>query len=195
MKLRFVKETDIPALLAIYERFIPTGVTFEYVLPGAEEFSRRVASVSEHYPYLVAVEGETVLGYTYAHRIAERAAYGWGAELSIYLRPDAAGKGLGTRLYRALMELLRLQGVKTAYGLVASPNPASEGLHHALGFRLMGVQRNAGYKNGRWIDLLWFEKALAPYDPEPGPLVPVGELPPKQVQAILECDSSNSQNC
>ena len=187
MKLRFAGEADVPALRAIYEHFIPTNITFEYVLPSGEEFSRRMASVLEMYPYLAAVEGDTVLGYAYAHRIAERAAYGWGAELSIYLRPGEEGRGLGARLYRALMELLRLQGVRTAYGLVASPNPASEGLHSALGFRLLGVQRNAGYKNGQWIDLLWFEKALAPYDPEPGPLVPVGELPPEQVQAVLEC--------
>ena len=85
-----------------------------------------------------------------------------------------------------LMELLRLQGVRTVYGLVSSPNPASEGLHTAMGFRLMGVQRKAGYKNGRWIDLLWFEKAIAPYTPAPAPLVPVGRLPGEQVRAALD---------
>ena len=112
-------------------------------------------------------------------------AYGWGAELSIYLRPDAAGKGLGRRLYRVLIQLLRLQGVHTVYGLVASPNPASEGLHAALGFRVMGVQRKAGYKNGRWIDLLWFERAIASYDPDPAPLIPVSNLPQEAVRAAL----------
>ena len=70
--------------------------------------------------------------------------------------------------------------------LVSSPNPASERLHEALGFRRAGVQKNAGYKNGRWIDLLWFEKAIAPYDPEPAPIIPVRELPGERVQEVLE---------
>ncbi len=184
--IRFVSKADVPALLDIYRHYISTIVTFEYVLPGGEEFARRVDAVSQVYPYLVLEQDGRVLGYAYAHPIAERAAYGWGAELSIYLHPDAAGRGAGTRLYRVLMELLRLQGVRTVYGLVSSPNPASEGLHTAMGFRLMGVQQKAGYKNGRWIDLLWFEKAIAPYTPAPAPLVPVGRLPGEQVRAALD---------
>ena len=183
--IRFVSKADVPALLDIYRHYISTIVTFEYVLPGGEEFARRVDAVSQVYPYLVLEQDGRVLGYAYAHPIAERAAYGWGAELSIYLHPDAAGRGLGKRLYQALMDLLRLQGVRTVYGLVASPNPASERLHASMGFDLMGVQRNAGYKNGSWIDLLWFEKAIAPYTPEPAPLVPAGKLPGEQVRAIL----------
>lgn len=185
MKLRFAALEDVPALLSIYEQYIPTEITFEYVLPSQEEFTRRLSSISEVYPYLVAEEQGQLLGYAYAHRIAERAAYGWGAELSIYLHPDAAGKGLGRRLYLVLMDLLRLQGVRTAYGLVSSPNPASEGLHRSLGFRLMGVQQKAGYKNGRWVDLLWLEKPIAPYNPEPRPVIPIGQLPEEAVQNIL----------
>lgn len=185
MKLRFASMADAPALLSIYEQYIPTTITFEYALPSREEFTRRVSSISQRYPYLVLEEDGALLGYAYAHPIAERAAYGWGAELSIYLRPDSVRNGLGRRLYQILMELLRLQGVRTVYGLVASPNPASEGLHAALGFRTMGVQQKAGYKNGRWIDLLWFERAIAPYDPDPAPLIPISKLPQDQVQAVL----------
>ena len=185
MKLRFASLEDVPALLAIYSRYIPTNITFEYTLPSREEFSNRVASVSQTYPYLVLEENGHVLGYAYAHPIAERAAYAWGAELSIYLHPEAAGKGLGRRLYRVLIELLRLQGVRTVYGLVASPNPASEALHQSIGFHQMGVQHKAGYKNGRWIDLLWFEKAIALYDLEPAPVAPISSLPSEQIQAIL----------
>ena len=186
MTLRFAAPEDVSALLSIYERYISTPITFEYTLPSLEEFARRVASVQTFYPYLVAEENGELLGYAYAHRIAERAAYHWGAELSIYLRPDAVRRGLGKQLYQSLIALLRLQGVRTVYGLVASPNPASEGLHRSLGFHRMGVQRNAGYKNGRWIDLLWFEKAIAPCDVPPAPLTPIGMLPGEQVRAILD---------
>lgn len=185
MKLRFAILEDVPALLAVYEPYISTTVTFEYVLPSQEEFSRRVSSVSSVYPYLVLEDAGQVVGYAYAHRIAERAAYGWGAELSVYLSPAAAGQGLGKRLYQVLTGLLCLQGVRTVYGLVASPNPASEGLHRALGFTLMGVQHKAGYKNGQWIDLLWFEKAIAPYNPEPKPVTPIGQLPKHEIQQII----------
>lgn len=185
MKLRFATFEDVPALLSIYQQYISTTITFEYELPSPAEFARRVSSVSEVYPYLVLEEEGAVLGYAYAHPIAQRAAYGWGAELSIYLHPDATGKGLGRRLYQALIDLLRLQGVRTVYGLVASPNSASENLHASLGFHLMGVQQKAGYKNGRWIDLLWFDKAITPYAPEPAPVVPVPALPSAQVQAVF----------
>ena len=184
--LRFASPEDVPSLLSIYQHYIPTNITFEYVLPSYEEFARRVASISEFYPYLAVEEQGVLLGYAYAHRIAERAAYSWGAELSIYLHPDAAGKGLGRRLYQALMELLRLQGTRTVYGLVSSPNPASEGLHRCLEFDLMGIQHNAGYKNGQWIDLLWFEKSIAPYDSNPAPVIPVGSLSGKSIQAVFQ---------
>ena len=185
IQLRFATQEDVPALLEIYRQYIPTTVTFEYVLPSEEEFSRRVADFSAVYPYLVAEEQGKILGYAYAHRCAERAAYGWGAELSVYLHPDAAGRGLGRLLYQTLMELLRLQGVQTVYGLVTSPNPASEGLHKSMGFRLLGVQQKAGYKNGCWIDLLRFEKPIGAYSLEPSPVIPIGELPQEQVQQIL----------
>lgn len=197
MNLRFAVQEDIPALLDIYANYIPTTVTFEYELPSQQEFSRRMSAFSAVYPYLAAEDGTKVMGYAYAHRYAERAAYGWGAEMSIYLHPDAAGQGLGKRMYQAVLELLRLQGVRTAYGLVTSPNPASEGLHRSLGFRLVGVDRNAGYKNGRWIDLLRFEKTVGSYDPDPAPVLPVGELPPAQIQEVLRAalkgDGSRAQ--
>lgn len=186
MKIRLAADRDIPVLLSIYKAYISTTITFEYTLPSREEFTKRLHSVSAVYPYLVLEEDGHIGGYSYAHSIAHRAAYGWGAELSIYLRPDAAGQGAGKRLYQTLIDLLRLQGVRTVYGLVASPNPASEGLHTSLGFHLMGVQQKAGYKNGRWIDLLWFEKAIASYDPEPSPVVPLSTLPEEPVQFILD---------
>lgn len=185
MKLRFATQEDVPALLAIYEHYIPTNITFEYDLPSEKEFFQRVDTIAKQYPYLVLEKDGVVWGYAYAHRIAERAAYGWGAELSIYLHPEVSGQGLGRRLYQVLMELLRMQGVRTVYGLVSSPNPASEKLHQALGFQQVGLQPNAGYKNGQWIDLLWFEKAIAPYDLEPAPVISIQELPVELVQAVL----------
>ncbi len=186
MIIRFARAEDAQALLDIYAQYIHTPITFEYELPSAAEFARRISStLADGYPYLVCQDGDEVLGYAYAHRLGERAAYQWNAELSIYLSSRAAGRGLGTALYLTLMDLLRLQGVKTVCGIVTRPNPASEGLHRALGFRLTGVREKAGYKNGTWHDVMWLEKPLGTYGPQPSPVLPVGQLPRDAVERVL----------
>ena len=189
MTLRLASPEDGPALLAIYARYIHSAVTFEYELPSRAEFARRIRETLEVYPYLVLEKGGTPLGYAYAHRLGERAAYQWNAELSVYLDRACTGRGLGSSLYRALMDLLRLQGVKTAYAVVTHPNPASEGLHRSLGFRLLGFHQNTGYKNGIWHDVAWFEKALAPYGPRPRPVTPITQIPAEDISRVLSSHS------
>lgn len=186
MKVRFAHPEDSTALLAIYGQYIHTNITFEYDLPNQEEFARRIAAFSDCYPYLAEEEDGVVAGYAYAHRIWERTAYQWDAELSVYLSRAAAGKGLGKRLCRVLLELLRLQGIHTVYSLVTSPNPASEALHRSLGFRRIGAHEKTGYKNGCWLDVIWFERTLLPFEPEPQPIRSIQELPPETVQAVLD---------
>ena len=134
MQLRFAVPSDAGALLRIYDEYINTSITFEYALPGEAEFAARSADISAEYPYLALFDSGVPAAYAYAHRAQARAAYGWNAELSIYIAQPYAGHGLGRLLYEALMELLRRQGVKTVYGVVTSPNPASEALHRALGW-------------------------------------------------------------
>ena len=185
MGLRFAAEADSAALLGIYGQYLDTPVTFEYVLPTEAEFAARIRDIGGTYPYLVWEDGR-ILGYAYAHRRAERPAYQWNAELSVYLDRDCLGRGLGRRLYGALMELLRLQGVRTAYGCVTLPNGASEGLHAAMGFHLAGTWHSAGFKCGAWRDVGWFEKAIAPYDAPPAPIRPIGEVPADAAAGILE---------
>lgn len=185
MSIRLARPEDGPALLAIYGQYIHTPITFEYGLPTQAEFARRISATLEGYPYLVWEEDAAPLGYAYAHRERERAAYQWNAELSIYLSAQATGRGVGRKLYTALMELLVLQGVHTAYGAVTHPNPASEGLHLALGFRRLGVHQNTGYKDGDWHDVIWFEKSLAPYGPHPTPVLPFPRLSRAEVEAVL----------
>ena len=185
MTFRFAEEADAPALLAIYGQYIDTPITFECALPSVESFTERIRSIRSAYPYIVCEEDGRIWGYAYAHRQAERAAYQWNAELSVYLDRDHTGRGLGKRLYAALMELLRLQGVRTVYALVTVPNEKSEALHRAMGFRHMGTQRSTGYKDGAWRDVAWFEKQIAPYDPDPAPLAPIGQVPLERLAEIL----------
>ena len=111
MVLRFAGEHDTSACLAIYAQYIDTSITFETALPSEDEFAGRIRCYGAVYPWLVAEEDGKILAYAYAHRAQERAAYNWNAELSVYVSKAAAGMGLGTRLYRALLELLQKQGV------------------------------------------------------------------------------------
>ena len=186
MGIRFAAEADAPALLAIYAQYIETGITFEYELPSREEFARRIREFGGTYPYLIWEEDGRIVGYAYAHRQAERAAYQWNAELSVYLDRSCTSRGLGRRLYGALIDILRLQGIHTVYGCVTVPNEKSEGLHQALGFRRLGTYRSTGYKCGAWRDVAWFEKPIAPYDENPEPIRPVGDIPAEALAAILK---------
>ena len=184
--VRFACERDAAALLAIYAQYIDTSITFETVLPTEAEFAGRIRDISQVYPYLVLEQAGRPIGYAYAHRVRERAAYDWLAELSIYLDRDHVSRGLGGRLYGLLIDLLRLQGLKTAMGCVTLPNEKSEALHKLLGFHLVGVSYSSGYKNGAWHDVAWLEKPLAPYDVPPAPLIPIGQADPAAVAGLLE---------
>ena len=107
----------------------------------------------------------------------ERQAYQWNAELSVYLDMAATSKGLGKRLYGILIQMLALQEVRNVYGCVT--------LHRSLGFRAVGVYTNAGYKNGIWHPVGWFEKTIAAYDSPPNPLVPISNVPQDVLQEIM----------
>jgi len=105
-----------------------------------------------------------IVGYTYASKHRERAAYKYSADVSVYVAPEYQRRGIGSALYTRIFELLRRQGIYTVYAGVALPNEKSVGLHTSLGFREIGVYKNVGYKFGKWLDVLWLEKPLKDYD-------------------------------
>ena len=137
---------------------------------------RRIGAVLPIYPWLVWEEDGRVLGYAYASRHRERAAYRWSVDVGVYVAPDAHGRGIGKALYAALFEILTRQQFKAAYGGVARPNPASEALHRACGFELVGVYREVGYKLGRWRDVGWWRRALHDAPGQPAEPIPFAEL-------------------
>lgn len=183
--IRFASPEDAGALLDIYANYIDTQISFEYGLPSLEEFTERIRHISETYPYLVYEEDGRLLGYAYAHRLQERPAYQWNAELSIYLAPSSTGKGIGKMLGTAVCRLLKLMQVHTLYSLVTSPNPASEGLHKSLGFQTLAIHKHTGYKNGKWLDVIWFEKQLLPFTDAPDPLTSIHQIDANTVNLIL----------
>ena len=104
-------------------------------------------------------------------------------ELSIYLAPEAQGRGVGTVLYRCLIDLLEMQHVRILYGCVTLPNEKSRRLHEKLGFALTGVWHGSGWKFARWHDVGWFEKRLG----GDGPAQPVVPFPALDEEKIQEC--------
>ncbi len=155
-------------MAAIYAPYVrDTAISFESEPPDAAAMAARIAATTALHPWLVAEADGTVLGYCYATRHRERAAYRWGTDVSVYLAADARGRGLGRLLYTALLDLLRRQGFRTAYAGIALPNPASVRLHEAMGFQPIGVYPRVGYKLGRWHDVGWWELPLHPTDDSP----------------------------
>ena len=185
--LRQARLEDAQAILDIYAPYIRnTNIAFEYEVPTLPEFRKRMEEIMEGYPYLICEINGAAAGYAYAHRYKERAAYQWDAELSVYLDERYARRGIGRAFYTALMEILKEQNVRNVYGIVTSPNPPSEALHTAMGFRLFGVSRKTGYKLGRWIDVSGFERPIGDPDSPPGELLLIDRVEPERIAEILK---------
>lgn len=167
MTIRDARRSDVTAMLAIYAPFVEhTAVSFEYDVPTEAEFARRLEEHQAAFPWLVCEENGRVMGYAYAGRAFERAAYGWNAEISCYLAPELRGRGVGRRLYARIEEILTRLGYYKLFAVVTSANAPSVAFHRALGFRDAACFRNVGYKQGGWYDVLWLEKTLCDR-PEP----------------------------
>ena len=187
IQIRTASVEDAEELLELYSHYVRrTAISFEWEVPSLEEFQGRVRRTLVQYPYLTARQGGKLLGYAYASQYQSRAAYQWGAEGSIYLEQGIRGSGLGTPLYRCLMELLRCQGVRTFYGCITHPNPASEAFHQKLGFTQAGLFPKAGYKLGQWWDILWMELPLGERSAPPEPFRPFPSLERETVKKVLE---------
>ncbi len=143
-------------MLEIYNPIVTDSHTsFEFENPSIEEFGLRLHKYLEELPWIVYEENGRVLGYAYAVQVRGRVAYSWSAELSVYVRPENFGQGIGKLLYTALMKLLKYQGIKNYYAVIALPNDTSEEFHHSLGFEKIAVFQKIGYKR-RWIDIAWY---------------------------------------
>ena len=169
--LRMVNPNDAPALADIYAPYVrETAVSFEYEPPSNEEFAGRIREVLEKYPYLAAVRGEEILGYAYAHPYGVRKAYSHSVELSVYIRRDCRGLGIGRMLYEAMEILLKAQNITNLYVLVAGVEVEdaylthdSQKFHLAMGYDYVGKLHKAGYKFGHWYDMITMEKLIAPH--------------------------------
>ena len=159
--VRAATKADIPAILDIYAPYVLNSTaTFEYTVPTLEEFRQRFDAVTAQYPWLVWEEDGEILGYAYASAPYSRAAFAWCAEPSIYLRPEARGRGIGTTLYTALEAILKKQGYHVLYALITEENRESVAFHEHFGYETNAIFPDCGMKFGRWLGLIWMEKRL-----------------------------------
>lgn len=164
MRVRPVADADAAQVAQIYGRHVLEGLgTFEETPPGEDEIRARIAQVAGFgLPYLVAEDkpGE-VAGFAYAAPFRLRAAYRYTCEDSVYVRADRIGRGVGKALLGEVLARCRAAGLRQVMAVIGdSANAGSIGLHRSLGFEHCGAARSVGFKHGRWVDIVWMQKAL-----------------------------------
>lgn len=155
--VRPTTEADLAAVAAIYDEEVRHGIaTFATEPPGLDYWRERQTSTEPGDHFLVAERDGAVAGYAYSGSYRPREAYARTRETSVYLAEDARGAGLGRALYDELLTRLRQDRIHLAVAVIAVPNPGSQGLHRACGYRHVGTLHDVGHKHGRWIDTeLW----------------------------------------
>jgi phosphinothricin acetyltransferase len=160
--IRDATALDVPALAAIYAHHVLHGFgTFDAVPPTIAEFDATWRGiVALGLPFLVAdVHGE-VVGYSYASQFRPRPGYRYTIEDSVYIRDDQRGHGIGSALLGPLLARCEAVGARQVVAVIGdSLNAGSIGLHRKFGFDHSGTVRSAGFKHGRWVDIVMMQKA------------------------------------
>jgi L-amino acid N-acyltransferase YncA len=160
--IRVATFTDAAAVADLYNHYvIETVATFEEVPIPATEMARRIEDVrSASLPWLVAEEGSRIVGYAYAAPWRTRSAYRYSAEITVYVGPEHAKRGIGSNLYAQLFPLLQARPIHALMGGIALPNEASIALHEKFGLRKVAHFEEVGFKFNRWIDVGYWQRTL-----------------------------------
>jgi phosphinothricin acetyltransferase len=163
LEFRDASLDDAESIASIYNHFIlNTSISFEEAEVPSIEIAGRISDVqAAGLPWLIAEVDGAVAGYAYATKWRARHGYRFSVESSIYLAPASAGQGIGTILYRALLDRLRAEGYHLAIGGIALPNPASVALHEKMGFEKVAQFKEVGFKFDQWTDVGYWQLTLA----------------------------------
>lgn len=167
--IRSATHDDASAIQRIYAPYVETtAISFELQAPDTDEMRRRITKTLRHYPYLVALLGEAIVGYAYAGPIGERGAYRYSVEMSIYVAHDHKRQGIGRTLYEALEKELTARGFLNAYAIIAAPPQPDAHLtfdsirfHEHQGYQKVAHLHQCGRKFDSWYDVVWMEKFLS----------------------------------
>jgi phosphinothricin acetyltransferase len=159
--IRLVKNDDAAAIADIYNYYVVnTAITFEESPVDVNIIADRIISITAQYPWYVWEEKGEIIGYAYAHRWHERAAYRYAAEDSIYLKQGYERRGIGKQLLERVIEDTRRQETHVLMAVITVPNEGSVGLHERLGFKKAGQFNEIGYKLGERRDVGYWELIL-----------------------------------
>ena len=175
--LRLAVAADAPAIAAIYAHHVATGTaTFDLHPRSAEEMAARIAQCAARgWPFLVAERDGQVAGYAYVGPFRDRPAYASTCEDSIYVGPDHLGRGIGRLLLAALVDAAAAAGFRQMIAVIGGAEPGSVAVHAGAGFVETGRLPAVGYKFGRWLDVLFMQRALGD-----GPSTPPAALSTSQ---------------
>lgn len=165
IEIRPAKASDFDVITEIYAHNVLYGTgTFAMEPPSHEEMLASFHNIQAlRLPYIVATEHGEVIGYAYASPFRTRPGYRYGVEDSIYIAPGYPGRGLGKALLVKLIELCTARGLYTMIAVIGdSENGASIGVHRACGFEQTGTLPKAGFKFGRWLDVVFMTRDLLP---------------------------------
>jgi len=159
--IRSATPADSEAICALYNPYVlETTITFEEAAISPAEMENRIRETLPSLPWLLWEQDGSISGYAHASKWEGRCAYRRSAEVTVYLDPAFTGRGIGSKLYHALLADLRERGFHTAIGGIALPNPASIALHQRLGFRRVAHFEQVGWKFGHWIDVVYWQLLL-----------------------------------
>lgn len=159
--IRDVTLTDAEKIRDIYNKYvIETQVTFTEEPLSIEEIRSLIQRVIKFFPWIVYEEGGELIGFTYADKWKERSAYRNTVETSIYLDSNHIGKGIGSKLKKAMIEELRERGFHCVISGISLPNPASIAMCEKFGFKKIGHFKEVGYKLDEWVDVGYWQLIL-----------------------------------
>jgi phosphinothricin acetyltransferase len=159
--IRPVTAADAAAICGIYNYYVDnSAISFEEEPLSVGDMEKRIRDISAAYPYLVREDNGEILGYAYVNKWKERASYRFSVEASVYLKNGLGGKGVGSDLFRRLLEEVRKTDIHAVVAGITQPNPASVGMCEKLGFKKVGIFNEIGYKQGAWHDVGYWELIL-----------------------------------
>jgi phosphinothricin acetyltransferase len=162
ISIREARPGDAEAIAAIYAHHVLHGTaSFEEEPPSVEAWREKIdALASRRWPFIVAHDGNDVVGYAYVTQFRDRPAYAFTCENSIYIHPERLGQGIGRRLLERLIEAAREAGFRQMIGVIGGGEPASVALHRACGFADAGRMKSVGFKFGKWLDTVYVQREL-----------------------------------
>lgn len=191
--IRVATTDDTKELLDIYAPYVTdTAISFEYDVPSLAEFKTRITDILKKYPYIVAEYNGEILGYAYTHAFVGRAAYDHAVETTIYLKEGKTKMGVGRMLYEALERISKAQNILNMNACIGYPEIEDEHLtmnsvqfHEHMGYRMVGIFHNCGYKFDTWYHMVWMEKMIGEHNSTPMPVIPFSDLDNEKISHLL----------